>query len=195
MLNVDLGMIFKSFLGIESECGDIGVIQEYDNQCFIALVDVLGHGIEARKIALLAKRYLESNYQKELLEIMNGLHKYLKGTRGAVVAMCHLDILTGELIYVGIGNITVRILGTKPIRLTPKDGVVGYRMTRPQKHSIKIYPGDIILMHSDGIKEHFEVFECGGLLKENAENIAMGILKQFENRNDDASCIVLKYSM
>jgi negative regulator of sigma-B (phosphoserine phosphatase) len=195
MLNIDLGMSFQALLGSEAECGDIGVIQEYDNQCFIALIDVLGHGMEAREIALSAKTYLDGNYQNELTEIMNKLHEHLKGTRGAVVAMLHLDLFTGELTYVGIGNITVRIFGSKSLRLTPKDGVVGYRMPRPQMHTIKIYPGDTILMHSDGIKEHFEVFECAGLLKENAESIAIGVLKEFGNKNDDASCIVLKYSM
>lgn len=195
MPNVDLGMTFQALLGVESECGDIGVIKEYDNQCFLALVDVLGHGSGAREVALLAKRYLEENYKKDLPDILNGLHEHLKGTRGAVVAMCHLDILTGELTYVGIGNITVRIFGSKPTRLTPKDGVIGYSMTKFQKHSIKLYPGDKILMHSDGIKEHFDVIDCMGILKENAESIAIKILDLFGKKNDDASCIILKYSM
>lgn len=195
MPNVDLGMTFQALLGTESECGDIGVIQEYDNQCFLALIDVLGHGSEARKIALSARKYLKNNYQKDITDIINGLHEHLKGTRGAVAAMCHLDIFTGELTYIGIGNITVRVFGTKPIRLIPKDGIIGYRMRKPQKHSIKLYPGDTILMHSDGIKEHFDLIDCVGLLRENAESIAVRILEYFWKKNDDASCIVLKYSM
>ena len=48
-------------------------------------------------------------------------------------------------------------------------------------------------MHSDGIKEHFDIVECAGLLKEDAQDIASGILKQFGKKNDDDSCIVLKY--
>jgi phosphoserine phosphatase RsbX len=195
MPSVDLGMCFQALLGSQSECGDIAVVQEYDNECFIALVDVLGHGSEAREIALSAKNYLENNCQRALVEIMNGLHEHLKGTRGAVAAMCHLDIFTGELTYVGMGNITVRIFGAKPIKLIPKDGIVGYRMTSPQEHTIKLYPEDTILMYSDGVKEHFDVFECAGLLKENAEDIAIGILERFGKKNDDASCVVLKYSM
>ena len=195
MPNVDLGMYFKALLGSESECGDIAVIKKYEKQCFIALIDVLGHGSEARKVALLAKNYLENNYENELIELMNGLHEHLKGTRGAVAAMCHLDIFTGELTYVGIGNITVRIFGAKPIRLTPKDGIVGYIMARPEEYIVKLYSNDILLMYSDGIKEHFDAFECAGLLKKSAEDIAQGILKKFGKKNDDASCVVLKYSV
>ena len=195
MPDVDLGMCFKALLGSEEECGDIAVVKKYKNHCFIALVDVLGHGSEARGIALLAKRYLEYSFENELTEIMNGLHHYLKGTRGAVAAVCHLDISTGELSYTGIGNITVRIFGAKPIRLTPKDGIVGYIMARPEEYIVKLYSNDILLMYSDGIKEHFDAFECAGLLKKSAEDIARGILKKFGKKNDDASCVVLKYSV
>lgn len=193
MTSIDFGTCSEALLGSQYECGDIAVMEKYDNQCFIALIDVLGHGIEARKIALSAKGYLENNYKKSLIDIMNGLHEHLKGTRGAVVAICNLDILTGEFTYVGMGNITVRIFGVKPTRLTPKDGIVGYRMTNPKQLILKLYPEDIVLMHSDGIREHFDIFECAGLLKENAEDIAQGILKKFGKKNDDASCIVLKY--
>jgi len=193
MASIDLGMCYQAILGSEWECGDIAVMKQYDNECFIALIDVLGHGSAARKVALSAKSYLEDNYKSILTELMNGLHQHLKGTRGAVVAMCRLDILSGELIYVGMGNITVRVFGLKPTRLTPKDGIVGYKMTTPQMFNIKLHPEDIVIMYSDGIKEHFDIVDCAGLLKEDAQDIASGILKQFGKKNDDESCVVLKY--
>jgi serine/threonine protein phosphatase PrpC len=84
-------------------------------------------------------------------------------------------------------------MGSKSIRLVPKGGVLGYRISKTHKHILKLYGGETLLLYSDGIKEHFEAFECEGLLKENAENIAQGILRKFGKRNDDASCIVLKY--
>ncbi|MBZ9633419.1 SpoIIE family protein phosphatase [Clostridium sp. FP1] len=193
MADIDLGMTYKALLCEESECGDIGIIKEYNNYCFLALIDILGHGSEAREVALYAKLYLENNYEKDSIDLMNGLHEHLKGTRGAVAAICNLNVLTGELSYVGIGNITVRIMGSRFTRLVPKDGVIGYIMAKPQKQILKLYEGDILLLHSDGIKEHFELFECAGLLKESAVDIAQGILKRFEKKQDDASCIVLKY--
>ena len=195
MAKIEVGMIYKAFFGGETECGDIGFIKEEGNRCFLALIDILGHGSEARKVALYAKAFLENNYDKDIIYVMNGLHEHLKGTRGAVAAICNLDILTGEMCYVGVGNITVRIMGTKLIRLVPRDGVIGYSMAKPQKQFFKFHGGEILLLHSDGIREHFDSFECTDLLIESAEDIAEGILKRFEKKDDDASCIVLKYSI
>lgn len=195
MPNIDLGMTYKALLGDKSECGDIGLIKKYDNHCFLALVDILGHGLEAREVALYAKIYIENNYDKDTIDIMNGLHEHLKGTRGAVAAICNLDIITGELNYVGIGNITVRIIGAKPYRFIPKDGVIGYMIAKPNKQIIKLHGEEILILHSDGIKEHFDFLECADLLKEDAEDIAQGILKKFQKKDDDASCIILKYSI
>ena len=66
-------------------------------------------------------------------------------------------------------------------------------MTTPQMLNIKLHPEDIIIMYSDGIKEHFDIVEYVGLFKEDAQDIAIGILKQFGKKNDDESCVVLKY--
>lgn len=193
MASIDVGMFYRAMLGPDFECGDITFLKQYDNQCFFALIDVLGHGAEARKIAVSAERYLEGNYKNSLIDLINGLHLHLKGTRGAVVALCRLEILTGELTYIGVGNITVRIFGGKAIRLTPKGGIVGYKITTPRSINLKLHPEDIIIMYSDGVKEHFDIVECAALLKENAQEITNGVLKQFGKKNDDASCIVLKY--
>lgn len=193
MASIDFGMCYRAMLGPDSECGDITFMKQYNNQCFFALIDVLGHGSEARKIAILAERYLEENYKNNIIDLINGLHLHLKGTRGAVVALCHLEISTGELTYIGIGNITVRVFGGKAIRLTPKGGIVGYKITTPRSNKLKLNPEDIVIMYSDGIKEHFDIVECAALLKEEAQEISDGILKQFGKKNDDASCIVLKY--
>lgn len=195
MGSIDFGMCYRAMLGPDSECGDITFMKQYDNQCFFSLIDVLGHGAEARKIAISAVKYLEENYKRNLVDVINGLHQYLKGTRGAVVALCHLEILTGDFTYIGIGNITVRILGVKTSRLTPKGGIVGYKITTPRSINLKLHPEDIILMYSDGVKEHFDIVECAALLKEDAQDIASGVLNQFGKKNDDASCIVLKYSI
>ncbi len=115
MSRVDCYLVKRALTLREADCGDTGVIKEFDGQCFLALVDVLGHGSEAHDVALIAQKYLEQNYCEELVDVMQGLHACLKGTRGAVAALCRLDTETGELIYVGIGNITVRVLGSKDL--------------------------------------------------------------------------------
>ncbi len=193
MRKIDFGIRTKALLGDISECGDIGIVREYDAECFLALIDVLGHGAEARTVAVSAEEYLNHNYRKEPETIMLGLHEHLKGSRGAVAAVCSLDIGSGRLKYVGIGNITVRIFGPAPIRFVSREGILGYGCIKPHPETVTLMPGDLFLMHSDGIKEHFDVIECTKLFKERSEIIAAGIMGRFRNQNDDSSCIVLKY--
>ena len=193
MSKVDYHLVKRALTLKETDCGDTGVIQEFNGHCFLALVDVLGHGSEAHTVALSAQKYLEQNYRQELIDVMDGLHGCLRDTRGAVAALCRLDTETGELIYVGIGNITVRVLGPRSARFIPRDGIVGYMMSTPKEQTLKLFAGDVLVMYSDGIKEHFEPSECRGILMGNAKSIAFGLLNQFGKKNDDASCIALRY--
>lgn len=192
-LRVDSALMMQALLGDASECGDIGFINKSDNAYFFALIDVLGHGSEAHKVALQAVNYLENNFFNDLSSVLSGLHENLRGTRGAVVALCHLDIESGRLRYTGIGNITMRILGTRTMRFVLRDGVVGYGTISPKVQEINLLPNDVLLMHSDGIKEHFDLFEFQKMLNETAQEMAKGIMSRFGLRNDDSSCIVLKY--
>ena len=193
MSSVDCHLVKRALTLRVDECGDTGVIKVFDGRCFVALVDALGHGREAHKIALIAQGYLEQNCRKELVDVMEGLHECLKGTRGAVAAICCLDTETGELIYVGMGNITVRVLGPRAFRFVSRDGIVGYMMSTVREQTSELVVGDVLVMHSDGIKEHFELSECPGILTGTAKSIATGLLRQFGKENDDASCLVLRY--
>lgn len=193
MPKVDCHLSMRPLLEEDRQCGDVGLIKEFDEQCFVALVDALGHGAGAYEVALMAKQFLEEHCHGALEEVMQGLHRCLKGTRGAVAALCRLHIATGSLRFVGVGNISTRVLGPHAFRMVPWDGIVGYMMTPPKEQTAKLYAGDILVMHSDGIKEHFDTFEYTGLLRGTAKSIASGLLNQFGKKDDDASCLVLRY--
>ena len=66
-------------------------------------------------------------------------------------------------------------------------------MSTLKAQTLKLYAGDVLVMYSDGIKEHFEPSECREILMGNAKSIAVGLLNQFGKKNDDASCIALRY--
>jgi len=113
MGRVDCHFISRALLGPPTECGDTGVIKVFDNKCFLGLVDALGHGYEASRIASLAREYLEANFRDNLTVIMRGLHEHIGKTRGAVAALCCVNIDTGDLTYTGIGNIMVKVMGPR----------------------------------------------------------------------------------
>jgi len=174
-------------------CGDTGIIKEFNHKVFLGLIDVLGHGEEAYKLAVKSRNFLSKNYHKDLVEIIKALHEHIKGTRGEVIGLCLLDILSGNLRCAGIGNISVRSFGSSCQRVIFRSGIVGYMMPNPREEILQISAGDVVLMYSDGVRDHFRLEDYPGLLKDNAKTIARNIVKKFGKNEDDASCISLRY--
>ncbi|MBF0101452.1 MAG: SpoIIE family protein phosphatase [Desulfobacterales bacterium] len=195
MQKIDYYIVKHSFSGWEDECGDTGVVRVYDNQCFLALIDALGHGPEAHEVAVLAENFVLSHYTQSLLDMMNGLHAHLKGTRGAVAAICRIDLINGNLNCISIGNIGIKVYGSNSLKLISKDGVIGYMITAPKEHQLKLHPDTILVLSSDGLREHFDIEDYPGLFTGSAQKIATEMLTVFDKGNDDASCIVLRYGI
>ncbi|NIM11463.1 MAG: SpoIIE family protein phosphatase [Candidatus Aminicenantes bacterium] len=175
------------------ECGDTGLIKEFDNKIFSAVVDVLGHSKNAHQLAQVIEKFLKENFRKDLKDIILGLHEHIKGSVGAAAVLCLLDVDSGQLEYTGIGNLTIRIFGLANKRLLPGDGVIGYTMTSPKQEKIILAHNDILLVHSDGIKAHFELKDYPEIFTQSAKEIAAGVISNFNKGIDDATCFVLKY--
>ncbi len=176
----------------ESECGDIGLIKEFGQKVFIAIVDVLGHGKDAHRLASISKRYLQKNYHKSLIDIVEGLHAHIKSSRGEVLAVCLLDIKSGQLRCVGVGNITVRKFGASSIKMVSRSGIVGYVLPSPKEEIMQLYNGDVLVLYTDGVKSLFELGDYPELLKDDAKTVATHIIHQFGKEEDDAACIALR---
>ena len=175
------------------ECGDTGVIKEFDNKVFIAIVAVLGHGNEAYNLAVICRDFLEKSYRQDLIETMKAFHEHIKGSRGAVASLCLLDIDSGILKYVGIGDTTARKFGVNPRRLIFNDGIIGYIIKSPKEETMKLDDGDVFVLYTDGVKEHLELEDYPELLGDDAKTIATHIIRQFSKVEDDATCIVVRY--
>ncbi len=82
---VDYHFSKKPFMKNEP-CADLGHFEENKDHLFFAIADVAGHGDNAYQLSLVIKKYFVKNHKIDLLDIMNGLHILLKGSRGAVAA-------------------------------------------------------------------------------------------------------------
>lgn len=193
MGKVDCGIAIRPLDRYFSECGDTGKIYQTDVYCCLALVDVLGHGKEARGVAELAEAYLDEHYTEDPVSVLQGLHDHLSGTRGAVAAFCRVHLVSGMLEYSGIGNISTKIISKVSDSLVSRDGILGYRTVSPRKTEAIMKPEDILLMHSDGIRSNFPLFKYPELFSRSADEIANLILKEYGTKRDDASCIVMRY--
>jgi len=195
MNEIDYHFRKQALTGKENECGDTGIVRMYDGHCMIALVDVLGHGKEAFDVAVMAENYLAEHYEQPPLKIMTGLHAHLEKTRGAVAFICNLDLKTGILKYSGMGNISTRIMGNCPKRLPGKDGILGYMIPAPVEQETRLYPGDVLILCSDGVREHFDPVDFPDILMGKARDITAGFIDQLSKKNDDTSCIALRYGI
>lgn len=193
MDNLDCGYAVRALNRFLSECGDTGRIYRTDTACTLALIDVLGHGAQARLVAQQAEAYLDAHYADGLTGLLQGLHAELLGTRGAVGAVCRLYLQEGLLECAGIGNITVKVIRDKSETLISRDGIIGYHTIRPHVVQTPFAPGDIVLMFSDGIKSTVNYAAQKELLSKSASEIAGTILREYGTKTDDASCIVMKY--
>lgn len=193
---IDYGLIICPMTGWDDECGDAGGIISNGKYCFLALVDALGHGVDAHQVAVRAKEYIFSHSELGLAEIIKGLHSLLSQSRGAVVAVCQLDIETGILRSVGIGNISAKIFGRTLRRIDFKSGFIGDAMPfiNVKEEQVKLSPGDILIMSSDGLKEHYDINEYPGILMGSANRIASELVEKLGKR-DDITCLVLRYGI
>jgi negative regulator of sigma-B (phosphoserine phosphatase) len=168
-------------LKTRDECGDTGVIKEFDKKIFLALVDAAGHSKNSYKIAMKIRKYLLNNYQKDLIKIVNDLHEHIKGSNGAVISLCILDLKTGQLKYVRIGDITARILGSVNHRLFSKPGIIGYTLPTPIEETTKLIHGDALIMYTDGVKDHMYLDDYPEMLSKEAKIAADHIIFKFGN--------------
>lgn len=191
-MRLDIGYKIIPLMERLEECGDLIFVKETDDFCRIGAIDALGHGSAAHIAAEAALIFLNENCSLDPAEDIVKIHSVLQKTRGAVMGLCYIDKITGELTYSGIGNITARVLGSDQKKLVFRDGVVGYSMPTVRNQKMTLSPGDILLLYSDGMKEHFNMIDVPNLFKETAESISAALLNKYSKKNDDASIITLK---
>ncbi len=194
MQRVEYGTAVQPLIGGIEDSGDIAVVREDTGSLYFALVDVLGHGSEAGEVAAQASQFLGCHCDESLVDQLNGLHEHLNGTRGAVAALCRLNVEDGTLQLAGIGNIAVRVIGRDSFQFVLRDGIIGYGRIKALLQERTISPGEYIVLHSDGIRSFLRAENCFAAIRGSAHTVADNILKECASGDDDASCIVVRYT-
>ncbi len=183
--------IIRPFQG-ERVSGDAAVIEHRAGATFAVIIDALGHGPLAHRVALQASRFLKQHWSSDLIATVNSLHEELKGTEGAAAGLCLIDFSRGEGRYVGIGNTVIRVFGDQENRLFSTPGTLGHQMRAPRAQAFSVQNDDVVVMYTDGVKERFEIKDYPQLRFQNPEIAARTILEKFGKSHDDAGCIVMR---
>jgi phosphoserine phosphatase RsbX len=172
--------------------GDVYFVQEYgDGFVLASVIDGLGGGVEAERAARLAAQLLKQHPEAPLQELIRRSHTELHSTRGAVIGLLRLDLAASQASYVGVGNIGVQVYSRQPIRPISKNGILGFRLPSLLELRYSYDPGDLFVIYSDGISNHFTQ-DTTIDLKQSPQRMAEQVLAQYGKLSDDATVVVIK---
>lgn len=172
--------------------GDRGFVVEQEQSFFIVVLDVLGHGERASDLASKCEAFLREHPVEDPYLALPALHEHIGGSRGAAVAIAIVDKESGTASYAAVGNTSARLLGVHRKRLLNQDGVVGYMMPTVRSQSFTLSKGDLFLLYTDGIREHFDEGDYPEIRDDSIQTVADEILRRFGKGTDDACCCVLR---
>ena len=126
--------------------------------------------------------------------MLRSLHEALRDTIGAAAGIAIVDAASGSIRYAGVGNIVMRILGPRSMRLASTAGTLGHQIRTPTEQHAHLTDAGVMVLHTDGIRERFELEDYPQLRYESAATIARTIVERFGKLYDDAGCVVARFA-
>ena len=181
---------------LEAPSGDLHVVAPFPGGVLVALLDGLGHGEEAAAASKAALPVLHDHAGDSPLLLVPRCHDALRRTRGVVMSLASFRTADSSMTWTGIGNVEGVLLRARgsPERpdesISVRGGVVGYQLPPLRADALLVFPGDTLIMATDGIRSGFAT----GLAIENSpQEIAESILARFAMGTDDAHIVVARY--
>lgn len=154
--------------------------------------DGLGHGPLAALAAQAAVNAFRTGTGRTPEQVMEEVHRALRGTRGAAVAIARLEP-DGRVLFCGVGNITAALVNsTGRVNLLSHPGIAGHKMHRLRTQEYRMPAQGNLVMHSDGLSDRWGAADLAGLLDHPPAVIATGLLREAGTRRDDASAVIAR---
>lgn len=176
----------------EEVSGDSWAIHVIDGSSVSLIVaDGLGHGVLASEASQEAIAAFRANVDGTPVITLDQVHRRLRGTRGAAVAIAKIDVSGSMLKYAGIGNICGVVAGAVRVQsMVSHNGTAGHEARKLQEFSYDLPANWTLIMHSDGIATSWSLDRYPGLIRLHPSVIA-GILYRDASRQRDDACIVV----
>jgi serine phosphatase RsbU (regulator of sigma subunit) len=191
-VSLEWSVAARALLG-EMESGDNHLVKALPQGVLIAVVDGLGHGVEAAEAGRAAVAALEAHADQSLTAMVEHCHEELKRTRGVVMTLAEIDAPSETLTWLGIGDVDgviVRPGSSKREHLLMRGGVVGYQLPTLRTASVPMVRGDLLILATDGLRSGYaETLDA----TQPAEELANMILANFSRGTDDALVLVARY--
>ncbi len=177
----------------EHLCGDTAAVRltEYDGVFLVA--DGLGHGIAANEASREAASIFSEETNSTPAELLDSVHRGLRATRGAAVAIAQIDCRAQFVKYSGLGNIASAIIQDGNSRnLISHNGIVGHQAHKIQEFSYPWSGSSMLVMNSDGLQTNWRLTPYPGLTKKDPAIVAAVLYRDFSRGRDDVAVLVIK---
>jgi len=162
---------------------------------FVASVfDGLGHGEEAAVAARICRAVVGELVRDNVTSLIAECHVRLTDTRGAAVSIALLDTRQESLSWAGVGNVQGILWRAHPEgerraeRLLLRNGVVGLNLPSLRAETVRVRPGDTLVLTTDGVREDFHAD-----IARSPQQIADAILRDHGKTTDDALVLAVRY--
>lgn len=195
---VQWGMAGQAMPG-ETESGDTFVVKAFPGGTLVAVVDGLGHGVEAAEAARTVAAALTDFAQESTIALFRRCHEAAQRTRGVVMSLASFRYSDATMTWAGVGNVEGMLFRADPNAspsaeyLLVRSGGVGFNLPELRATVIPVLPGDTLVFVTDGIRSNFSL----AVLQEFHESpkaIAERVLFHNRKGTDDALVLVARWN-
>ncbi len=178
----------------EEVCGDQWGQTAVAGRRTLLLADGLGHGTDAAIASRAAVDTLYKHPDLALVNLLAAVHDALRYTRGAAVAIAEIDAERGTVAFGGLGNVSGIVFAddAPPRHMVSTNGTAGVEARHIREFQYPYPEGATLVLHSDGISTHWNLFDYPGLAAHDPAIIAGVVYRDFSRGNDDATIVVAK---
>lgn len=172
--------------------GDAFVIRKWEARLLAGVIDGLGHGEAAQQAALAAQAYVQTHYDLPLDKLFCGVSRVCRGTRGVVMALARFESPVA-LTLATLGNIEIRPWTSgQHLQMTAQRGFLGAQEYHVHVQQLLWEPDWIFVLHSDGLRTHWQWSDFPGLERESPRAVANHLLRKLAKDDDDATVLAVK---
>jgi anti-sigma regulatory factor (Ser/Thr protein kinase) len=174
--------------------GDAVSITRVEGHVLLAVVDGLGHGRDANTAAKAVTRFLRKDGDADLAHVMGRLNERLRGTVGAAVSLCTIDLESAAIRYLAVGNTVLRIEGERSRRIGAVAGTVGTQLAKIRVESAHLAAGEVLVIHTDGISDRAGLEDYPQMRYQPVSTVAETLVTRFGKHHDDATALVARFT-
>lgn len=176
----------------EEVCGDAYLVVSEGPRRIVVLADGLGHGPLAAVASQAAIQVAIEKPEAGPAEMIADMHRRIRHSRGAAVAVAEIDLEKATVDFAGVGNVSGWVVDHDGRRGMPSQpGIVGGGSIKSIRHTTyPLSPGAIVVLHSDGLTEKWDLGSYPGLRTRPPIVVAAVLMRDAGIRHDDASVVV-----